>query len=111
LVSADPSRGARSGRVVLQPEVVPQEDVFGVNGHVRLELAFPPAVRVLQREQVVDATAEAVVRAVDGAVAGGDRHRAPPAAASDARPGTSVLSSPSAARAAARPLRTAPSMV
>ncbi len=86
------------------PEVVAQEEILGVDGHVRLELALPPALLVLKPEQVPGGAIEGLVRGVDPAV-GGDGHAA----------GSSIPSragaSESASLAAASPLLTALSIV
>ena len=70
LLRADPARRRRARAAVVEDaEVVAQEEILGVDGHVRLELALPPAVGVLQREQVLE-------RARSSASAGGgDRQR------------------------------------
>ena len=96
LLAADPLRGRRDRARVEQPEEVAQEDVLGVDRHVGLELALPPALIALEREQAARCSPESALVGVDRAV-GSDGH----AARSPAR----------AARAAARPLRTALSIV
>ena len=106
LVRADPGRGLARGLSRLEAEEMPQEDVLGVDRHVRLELALPPAVRVLQCEQVLGRPRERRLRGIDRTI-GGDGHRCAPTG-SLRRPGSS---SARAARAAVRPLRTAPSIV
>ena len=54
LARADPSRRRGSGGIGTYAENLPQEQVLGVDGDVRLELTFPPAVGVLAGEQGVD---------------------------------------------------------
>ena len=58
LLRADPA----CGRVLLlgreDAEEVADEEILGVDRHVRLQLALPPAVRVLEREQVPAAARE-----------------------------------------------------
>ena len=52
LPAANPPCG-RGGLVCVdQPEEVAQEQILGVDRHVRLELALPPALRALQRQQM-----------------------------------------------------------
>ena len=74
-----------------------QEQILGVDRHVRLELALPPAPGLLEREEVARGACQRGVAGVEGAV-GGDAHAGPPSEAS-------------AACAAVSPLRTAPSIV
>src|SRR6266540_2508961 len=106
LLRADPPRG----RVLLlrreDAEVVPDEEVLRVDRHVRLQLALPPAVRMLEPAQVLAATGERAPCGVDTQRCG-DAH-ATASTASCARP---CARSESAPRAAARPLRTALSIV
>src|SRR6185437_4346649 len=106
LPGADPGRCRGRLAIVEEPEVVTQEQILGVDGHVRLELALPPPLGVLQRQEMPDGTVQ------DGAsvglrrAVGERRHRATPTA-SRVPAGTPA----SAARAAATPLRTALSIV
>src|SRR5262249_38831270 len=103
LLGADPVR--RQPRLFLgaDAEEVAQEEILGIHGHVRLELALPPAGVVLEREQMRHRTIE---RLRDCSVHLGLRDSVH--AATRSFPAAPL---PSAARAAARPLRTAPSMV
>ena len=84
-----------------------QEEILGVDRHVGLELALPPAVAgAAARAGARRARSSVAWRGVDRAV-GGDRHAG---RLLDAR-GAVGASSASAAAAAARPLRTALSIV
>ncbi len=104
LPAADPGRCSGSLVRLEQPEVVAQEEILGVDGHVRLELALPPAALVLEGEQVPGRALEARLRRVDPAV-GCDRHAA--GSSSSSRAGVAA----SASFAAVIPLRTALSIV
>jgi len=44
---------------------VADEEILGVDRHVRLQLAFPPTLGVLEREQAVAATFEREARSVE----------------------------------------------
>src|SRR5947209_3300878 len=74
LAAADPGRCALARRRLVEAEVVAQEDVLRVDRHVGLELALPVAVRLLQREQVVDRARQRDAGGADRAVAGEDGH-------------------------------------
>ena len=61
---------------VVEAEVVAQEQVLGVDRHVGLELALPPAVGMLQREQVRRSRARALAWAASTGRSAVTRHRA-----------------------------------
>jgi hypothetical protein len=60
LAMPDPARGRLGLARSKHTEDVTQEQVFGVNGDVGLELALPPALGRLLREQVLDGEVEPV---------------------------------------------------
>ena len=100
LSRADPARRRSRRRLVEEAEVVAEEQILGVDRDVGLQLALPVAVGVLQLEQAGDRTVERLACRADRS----RRHAA------------SLLrrrcdGSASAAAAAVRPLRTAPSIV
>ena len=104
LLRADPARGRRPLLRGQDAEVVADEEILGVDRHVGLELALPPAVGMLEREQVRGAARERLLRGVE-ARRGRQAHAA---LASEVLP---LARSARAAAAAARPLRTALSIV
>ncbi len=53
LVAPNPARRLGGQARLEDSEEMPQEEVLGVHGHVGLELALPPAVGMLKRQQVV----------------------------------------------------------
>jgi hypothetical protein len=53
LLGVDPGGGALGRAGLADAEELPQEQVLGVHGHVRLQLALPPAVGALQGEQAL----------------------------------------------------------
>src|SRR5262249_47531554 len=103
LLRPDPQRGVLGLVLAADAEKLAQQQVLGVHGHVGLELALPVARRVLGGEQ-------AAAPALHGAACVGDRiglaKRVTHARLLSRDPNPA-----SAACAAERPLRTAPSIV
>ena len=52
LLAADAERGALVVGLVADAQELAEQQVLGVHRDVRLEVALPPALRVLPREQV-----------------------------------------------------------
>ena len=106
LLRADPIRGALRLALPANPEELAQQEILGVHRDVGRELALPEAALVLEREQPV---ARARQRLLGFGDAIGAAQRCAHAATCG-RPRVRPAAT-SAARAAARPLRTAPSIV
>src|SRR6185503_20113730 len=110
LLVADPVRGERGLLARADAEELAHQQVLGVHRDVRLELALPPAFRVLAREQVLDRAVER--RARRSRDVGALRaERALGFAPHAASAWGARASESSAARAATVPLRTALSIV
>ena len=65
LLMPDPARRRRDRLVVVQAEELAQQQVLGVHGDVGLELALPPALRVLQAEHVVTRSVQGVAGEIE----------------------------------------------
>src|SRR4029077_16286766 len=65
LLMADPASRRRDRLVVMQAEELAQQQVLGVHGDVGLELALPPALRVLQAERVLTRPVQGVAGEIE----------------------------------------------
>src|SRR5580704_10702348 len=65
LLIPDPARRRRDRLVVVQAEELAQQQVLGVHGDVGLELALPPALRLLQAERVVTCSVQGVAGEIE----------------------------------------------
>src|SRR5581483_2101700 len=112
LLGTNPASGRPRGLLVEDAEIVAQEEVLGVDRHVGLELALPVPGLMLQVEEVLDGALERRRgRAAGGAELGCCGHAAATSATFGLSGERRRRGRASTASAAARPLRTAPSIV
>ena len=106
LLRADPVRGVLRLLGAANPEELAQQQILGVHRDVGRELALPEAALVLEREQLVARARQRLLHLGELVRAAQRRAHAAALGRPCVRPAAT-----SAARAAASPLRTAPSIV